>query len=288
MERARASTTSGDMSPLLNHDASIPHRNPLNIRCGLWSLARFLRQTSSRRMMREPSMMVREAAAEQIEERQSDWVHSKPVVVLDLIWNLSFVMVAAATLALSKQEKPSTPLRLWFCGYCLQCLLHIVCVCFQYKRRDRQYRQSHDSYSKWLEFALSMFSFAWWVLGVYWITAGGQSLLQEAPKLYWLCTIFLGIDVIFLVFCAVLACIAGIAVCCCLPCIIGMLYAMADQIHKCHTELKYSPSATLRSLKSHMLFDYPRTIDLRTLSYQKSIVAIRLSLKKVILLVFIV
>lgn len=45
-----------------------------------------------------------------------------------------------------------------------------------------------------------------------------------------LCIIFLGFDVFFVVFCVALACIIGIAVCCCLPCIIAILYAVADQV----------------------------------------------------------
>lgn len=41
---------------------------------------------------------------------------------------------------------------------------------------------------------------------------------------------FLGFDVFFVVFCVALACVIGIAVCCCLPCIIAVLYAVAEQV----------------------------------------------------------
>ncbi|CAH8269046.1 unnamed protein product [Arabidopsis lyrata] len=47
-------------------------------RQGLIESARFLSCASSGRVMREPSMLVREAAAEQLEERQSDWAYFKP------------------------------------------------------------------------------------------------------------------------------------------------------------------------------------------------------------------
>lgn len=80
-------------------------------------------------------MLVRETAAEQLEERQSDWAYSRPVVVLDILWNLAFVAVAAAVLVSSRDETPSMPLRLWIVGYALQCLLHMVCVCVEYRRR---------------------------------------------------------------------------------------------------------------------------------------------------------
>lgn len=103
-----------------------------------------------------------------------------------------------------------------------------------------------------------MFSFIWWVSGFYWVTAGGQNLTQESPKLYWfvwamfpfvfvgllcfmwvmqlvflfcrLCITFLAFDVVFVIICVAVACLIGIAICCCLPCIIGILYAMTDRV----------------------------------------------------------
>ena len=41
------------------------------------------------------------------------------------------------------------------------------------------------SFAKHLESMNRMFSFIWWIVGFYWITAGHQVLIQEAPKLYW-------------------------------------------------------------------------------------------------------
>jgi hypothetical protein len=35
--------------------------------------------------MREPSLLVREAATEQLEERQAGWAYSCPVLALDLL-----------------------------------------------------------------------------------------------------------------------------------------------------------------------------------------------------------
>ncbi|CAL9207992.1 unnamed protein product [Musa acuminata subsp. burmannicoides] len=229
---------------------------------GFLRAARFLHGASSRHVMREPSMMVRETAAEHLEERQSDWAYSKPVVFLDILWNLAFVGVAFGVLILSRDEMPSMPLRLWIVGYALQCVLHMVCVCIEYRRRhplagplldeeeggsgrssasnsprevgeamDDEQGQDEDgtSFVKNLESANTMFSFIWWIIGFYWVSAGGQALTHDAPQLYWLCIIFLAFDVFFVVFCVALACVIGIAVCCCLPCIIAILYAVADQ-----------------------------------------------------------
>ncbi|GLT40473.1 hypothetical protein SLA2020_146100 [Shorea laevis] len=259
-----------DTTPFLSSPSSDSREDPNNAasrrsvrRQSLREAARFLRRASSRRMMREPSMLVRETAAEQLEERQSDWAYSKPVVILDILWNFAFVAVASGVLVLSTNEHPSMPLRVWIMGYALQCLLHMVCVCVEYRRRRRRvdYRPfnsgeegslspssrgdseqyvtlahlEEDSGSisggvaKHLESANTMFSFIWWIIGFYWVSAGGQNLAHGSPRLYWLCIIFLGFDVFFVVFCVALACIIGIAVCCCLPCIIAILYAVADQ-----------------------------------------------------------
>ncbi len=102
---------------------------------GVQGAARYLRRAGSRGVMREPSVLVRESAAEHLEERQNDWAYSRPVVVLDLIWNLAFLLVAVAVVILSKDERPQVPLRLWITGYALQCIVHMVCVSLEYRRR---------------------------------------------------------------------------------------------------------------------------------------------------------
>nr|GMD43369.1 E3 ubiquitin-protein ligase At1g63170-like [Ipomoea batatas] len=61
------------------------------------------------------------------------------------------------------------------------------------------------------------------------LTAGGERLPQDSPQLYWLWITFLAVDVFFVVIRVAVACIIGIAVCCYLPCIIAILYAVADQ-----------------------------------------------------------
>ncbi|XP_073102828.1 E3 ubiquitin-protein ligase At4g11680 isoform X2 [Elaeis guineensis] len=253
-------------------------------RPSLRGAARFLRRASSRRMMREPSMLVREAAAEQLEERQRDWAYSRPVVFLDILWNLAFVAAAAGVLVLSRQERPSMPLRLWIGGYALQCVLHVVCVCIEYRRRHPSQREegSEDggiggrgssgpsspreveegggydaeqgqdeegtSIIKHLESANTIFSFIWWIIGFYWVSAGGQALTSDAPQLYWLCIVFLAFDVFFVVFCVALACVIGIAVCCCLPCIIAILYAVGDQEGASDEDIRQLPKYKFRRI----------------------------------------
>lgn len=226
-------------------------------------------------MMREPSMLVRETAAEQLEERQSDWAYSKPVVFLDILWNLAFVAIGVAVLILSRDERPNMPLRVWVVGYGVQCGLHMACVCVEYRRRRCRRRRdtrhgssasSSQQYvslaqledtgntsglsnsAKHLESANTMFSFIWWVIGFYWVSAGGQTLSSDAPQLYWLCIIFLGFDVFFVVFCVALACVVGLAVCCCLPCIIAILYAVADEEGASKKDIDQMPKFRFRKI----------------------------------------
>lgn len=209
-------------------------------------------------MLREPSVRVRETAAEQLEERQSYWAYSRPIIVLDVLWNMAFVIVAFAVLGLSINEKPEVPLRLWIVGYALQCLFHVFCVFLEFKRRRRGqgqgegvvfgdsvsgssstsdtgdeeeqlHAENDSSVAKNLESANTMFSFLWWIVGFYWITASGETLISCSPQLYWLCVTFLAFDVVFVMICVVVACLIGIAVCCCLPCILGILYAMTER-----------------------------------------------------------
>ncbi|XP_016748226.2 E3 ubiquitin-protein ligase At4g11680 isoform X1 [Gossypium hirsutum] len=232
-------------------------------------------------MLREPSVRVRETAAEQLEERQSDWAYSKPVIILDILWNMAFVVMAVVVLGLSLEEKPSVPLRLWIWGYGLQCLFHGACVAVEYKIRNErrveglqsnedpdlglnsesgsEAEDSEDNVTeelnsgdetrvaKSLESANTMFSFLWWIIGFYWIIAKGQVLTHQAPKLYWLCVTFLALDVVFVFICFAVACLIGLAVCCCLPCIIAILYALTDR-ECCICLSAYEDGTELREL----------------------------------------
>ncbi|ANM63149.1 RING-finger protein for embryogenesi [Arabidopsis thaliana] len=204
---------------------------------------------------RAPSMLVRETAARALEERRIDWGYSKPVVAADILWNAALVLASAVMLVGTVEERPNEPIRVWICVYGLQCLFHVVLVWSEYWRRNStrrardlesydhedynieyDYEQDSDdnsttySFVKRCESINTVISFIWWIIGFYWVVEGGDKLLGEAPNLYWLSVIFLAIDVFFAVFCVVLACLVGIALCCCLPCIIALLYAVAGTV----------------------------------------------------------
>lgn len=75
----------------------------------------------------------------------------------------------------------------------------------------------------------TLVSFLWWIIGFYWVVSGGDMLEQGAPRLYWLTVVFLAFDVFFAVFCVAVACFIGVALCCCLPCVVAILYALVGQ-----------------------------------------------------------
>lgn len=235
------------------------------------SLALLLGRAAGRR---GPSMLVRETAARELEERRADWGYSKPVVALDIVWNMTFVVASLVMLICSLHERPNVPIRVWIGGYALQCLVHIVLVWLEYRRRSSRRRENLrdgdgsggdlegggefrarfdldggndsdgdddgggvgmfgsstvSSFAKKCESVNTMASFLWWIVGFYWVVSGGELLLVDAPRLYWMTVVYLAFDVFFAIFCVVLACLIGIALCCCLPCIIAILYTVAGQ-----------------------------------------------------------
>ncbi|KAG4158809.1 hypothetical protein ERO13_D02G139800v2 [Gossypium hirsutum] len=230
------------------------------------SLAHLLGRATGRR---GASMLVRETAARELEERRADWGYSKPVVALDMLWNTAFVVVSVVMLISTADETPNTPIRLWICAYALQCLLHVVLVWLEYRRRNSRrisvtdeergeavsgdvndsedeedsglFGSNESSITKRCETVNTMASFLWWIVGFYWVVSGGDILLQNAPRLYWLAVVFLAFDVFFAIFCVVLACLIGIALCCCLPCIIAILYAITEQEGASEADLSILP-----------------------------------------------
>lgn len=97
------------------------------------------------RLPRPPPVSVR--AALQVEERQYEYWggYSKPVVALDLAWNLAFVLLSAAVLLSTSKERPSTPIRAWVVGYAALCLVHVGFVWFEYKKRMRRGQSEEES-----------------------------------------------------------------------------------------------------------------------------------------------
>ncbi|KFK30652.1 hypothetical protein AALP_AA6G009800 [Arabis alpina] len=249
MSSPQSPTMSDSTTPLLRSRQSSPRRPPV--------IAVLLGRATGQR---GASMLVRETAAQELEDRRADWGYSKPVVALDMLWNTAFVAVAVVMLLLSKDEKPNVPIRIWICGYAIQCLVHVVLVWIEFRKRntirpsgDLEAAQGSGNGSdsddgdervlstKTCESMNTIISFIWWIVGFYWLVSGGELLLQNAMHLYWLTFVFLAFDVFFAIFCVVLACLIGIALCCCLPCIIALLYAVAGQEGASEADLSILP-----------------------------------------------
>ncbi|CAI7932069.1 unnamed protein product [Closterium sp. NIES-54] len=103
-----------------------------------------------------------------------------------------------------------------------------------------------DSIAKQIESANTVFSFLWWSVGFAWIISTFDDTFEDAPILSWVCMSFLAFDVFFVIFCIALACLVGIAVCCCLPCIIAVLYAMGEQEGATNEQIQSLPQFKFR------------------------------------------
>ncbi|KAK9266553.1 hypothetical protein L1049_001597 [Liquidambar formosana] len=180
----------------------------------------------------------------------------KSFLVLDLIWNLAFVLVSVIVLLSTFRERPLTPLRVWICGYASQCLLHVGLMYLKYlrKNQDGVSSQSHRRFVKRLESLYIIFSSSWLVLGFFWIFVGGQELLQDSPRLYWLALIFLAFDVLFMIFCIVVACIIFFALFCCVP-IVAIAYAMTIREGASEDDIRILPKYRFRQANPSTLID---------------------------------
>ncbi|KAJ8770386.1 hypothetical protein K2173_015000 [Erythroxylum novogranatense] len=209
--------------------------------------------------------------------------YSRPVMVLDVLFNMAFVVVSVMVLLSSFKETPSTPLRIWVSGYAFYCFLHVGFVCFDHgTRRMRQGKNFHDvdddeddyddhgrvdvgglsaceihnRMMKRLESINTMVSSIWWVIGFYWIVVGGPALLQDSPRLYWLTVVFLAFDVFFVIFCIIVAFIVFLAAFC-IP-IAAVVYAFA-----------IGKGASEDDIRSLPKYKYRQGSQFRTMEYDK-------------------
>ncbi|KZV48772.1 Alpha-L-arabinofuranosidase 1 [Dorcoceras hygrometricum] len=176
------------------------------------------------------------------EQISRDCGYSKPFLFLDMVWNMAFVLVSVFVILTTIQERPSTPLRLWISGYAVQCILHMGFVWAEYQRRsiddfggfqDFHFHGvfsfsslRHNRVIEKLESINTVLSSIWWVFGFYWIVVGGQLLVQDSPRLYWLSVLFLAFDVFFLIFCIAVASIVFLVLFCCFPILATVAYVM--------------------------------------------------------------
>lgn len=84
------------------------------------------------------SVIVRENVEQQMEDWRDNWGYSFPVVCIDTTWNLALVVVSILMLFWTAWEQPDVPVRAWICVYALHCVMHVVLVWLEYRRRNRR------------------------------------------------------------------------------------------------------------------------------------------------------
>ncbi|XP_062001025.1 E3 ubiquitin-protein ligase At1g63170-like [Rosa rugosa] len=226
-------------------------RAPAPVRGTGWLLRRVMR-------LNEQPVRAGEISGEELQVGHSS-SSLKLSIILDLLWNLSFVVVGITMLGLSAAEKPPVPLRFWASGYVLLSAVHIGCVVVGKRRelgfvseswssgsegendeseqaRAEEYRRD---FAKTLSTANSMASVVWWLAGFYWVV-GGEAL-SNAPRLFWLCVAFLLCDIMIFILCVAATCLYCLSVCCCLPCILAILPALTNKDGATEEEINSLP-----------------------------------------------
>nr|XP_043625929.1 E3 ubiquitin protein ligase RIE1-like [Erigeron canadensis] len=191
---------------------------------------------------RGSSMIVRRNVTRQFHDWRDEFGYSFPVVVIDTIWNLAFVAVSVFMLIwTAASEETNIPLSVWICGYSVHCIMHVVLVWKEYKKRSRRMARglsldSSDSSSdssiaydepnraitalvydhlflspkRW-ENLHTITSYAWWVIGVVGMVSAYKVLLHAAPHLFWLTLVFLALDGCFVAIAILFYCVLGLA-----------------------------------------------------------------------------
>lgn len=135
------------------------------------------------------------------------------------------------TLAISKQERPVWPMRIWASGYACGCIFSLMQLCWRYRVfrlsqtegegsniSDIEQQRSHDDsrnlqcMNKYRTF-LELFFAIWFVMGNVWIFDSRFGSFRRAPKLHVLCISLLAWNAISYSFPFILF----VLLCCCVP-----------------------------------------------------------------------
>ncbi|CAI9088173.1 OLC1v1022426C1 [Oldenlandia corymbosa var. corymbosa] len=151
------------------------------------------------------------------------------------------IVMIMYTLAISKEEKPVWPMRIWVSGYGLGCILSLMQLCWRYhlvclsqnhggealnlnsvsdveqqrSHDDSRYLQSMNKYRTYLE----LFFAIWFVMGNVWVFDSRFGSFRRSPKLHILCISLLAWNAISYSFPFILF----VLLCCCVPLISTML-----------------------------------------------------------------
>ncbi|KAL5716530.1 hypothetical protein ACHQM5_018207 [Ranunculus cassubicifolius] len=96
---------------------------------------------------------------------------------LNISWHLLLAIASAVILLISTKELPNTPLRAWIIVFAVIHLLDFLLIL-----ADRRITEIAVNI---LRRVSQVFAFVWWIVGVFWILAGGDLIRNNAPVLYW-------------------------------------------------------------------------------------------------------
>ncbi|CAH8392214.1 unnamed protein product [Eruca vesicaria subsp. sativa] len=130
--------------------------------------------------------------------------NSSTWMMSELIALLIQLTVITLTLAISKDEKPIWPVRLWITGYDVGCLLSLMLLYGRFRQLDQdqgngfvhgdieqQQRSREDNRSSRLmnrcRTSLELFFAIWFVIGNVWVFDSRFGSFNHAPKLHVLC-----------------------------------------------------------------------------------------------------
>ncbi|XP_076920808.1 E3 ubiquitin protein ligase RIE1-like [Bidens hawaiensis] len=199
---------------------------------------------------RGASIIVRQNVAMQLEDWREEFGYSFPVVVVETLWNLAFVVLSIVTLFWYAWEERCVRLRVWICGYVVHCVANVVILLMEYKKRRMRVElvlslvssssssENHGYHQvtpiRW-ETINKVFSYVWWPIGFIWMLYSYSSP-GNAQLLLWL-----AMDVFFFVVTFLSLSLVGMACCLCLPCVIGFLCYIGSEGSASEAAIKILP-----------------------------------------------
>ncbi|XP_076920805.1 E3 ubiquitin protein ligase RIE1-like [Bidens hawaiensis] len=173
-----------------------------------------------------------------------------PVIVVETLWNLAFVVLSIVTLFWYAWEERCVRLRVWICGYVVHCVANVVILLMEYKKRRMRVElvlslvssssssENHGYHQvtpiRW-ETINKVFSYVWWPIGFIWMLYSYSSP-GNAQLLLWL-----AMDVFFFVVTFLSLSLVGMACCLCLPCVIGFLCYIGSEGSASEAAIKILP-----------------------------------------------
>uniref|UniRef100_A0A1J3DKU6 E3 ubiquitin protein ligase RIE1 n=1 Tax=Noccaea caerulescens TaxID=107243 RepID=A0A1J3DKU6_NOCCA len=156
--------------------------------------------------------------------------NSNTWMMSELIALLVQLTVITLTLAISKEERPIWPVRLWITGYDVGCLLNLMLLYGRYRQLDvslsdieQQQRGREENRSSRLmnkcRTSLELFFAIWFVIGNVWVFDSRFASFNHAPKLHALCVSLLAWNA----FCYSFPFLLFLFLCCLVPLVSSLL-----------------------------------------------------------------